>query len=222
MARTMRCVSLLLLLSVLGLSACLGPRPDLFPPSPQGPPPKTVYVVSNGWHAGLVLPRYEIPHESWPASQDFADFRYVEVGWGAKGFYMAPTLTPQLVLRTMAWPSPGVMHVVGFNDPPEVVFEEVDLVAIHLSESGFRHLCQFIGEAMSLDAAGQPCRLGPGLYGISQFYDAQGWYYYPHTCNQWTAQAIRAAGCPITPLYASTAQNVMFQVRRFGRGHCSH
>jgi hypothetical protein len=32
------------------------------------------------------------------------------------------------------------------------------------------------------------------------------------TCNVWTARALRAAGFPITPVWALTAANVMFQV----------
>ena len=133
---------------------------DLFPPPPDGPPPKTVYVMSNGWHAGLVLPRADIPPEMGPACQDFADHRFVEVGWGAKGFYMARSIRPTLVLRTLCWPSPSVMHIVGFDEPPEQVFQNVELVEIQLSEAGFRNLCQCVGEALARDAAGQPIRLG--------------------------------------------------------------
>jgi uncharacterized protein (TIGR02117 family) len=202
---------------LLCVGACLMSKRELFPPPPDGPPPKTVYVMSNGWHAGLVLPCADIPSEVWPACPDFAGHRFVEVGWGAKGFYMARNISATLVLRTLCWPSPSVIHVVGFDEPPEQVFKQVDLVEIQLSEAGYRNLCQFVGDAMARDAEGQPVRLGPGLYGVSQFYDALGVYYYPNTCNQWTARALRAAGCPITPIYASTAHNVMFQVRRFGR-----
>ena len=36
------------------------------------------------------------------------------------------------------------------------------------------------------------------------------------TCNKWVAQALRSAGCPITPFYALTADNVIYQVAKFG------
>jgi uncharacterized protein (TIGR02117 family) len=195
---------------------CLGPIDSLYPP-PPGQPPKTVYVISNGWHAGLVVRRTDIPSNLWPETQDFAEYNYLEVGWGAKGFYMAKTITPCVAIRTMCWPSPSVLHVVGFDPPPEVVYPTADLVAVELSNAGFLELCRFAAVSFAHDPQGEPIRLGPGLYGVSQFYDAHGHYYFPNTCNMWTARALRAAGCPITPPYAFAADNVVFQTRQFGR-----
>ena len=58
--------------------------------------------------------------------------------------------------------------------------------------------------------------LGPGQAPVSRFYPARERYYLWRTCNTWTARALRAAGVPITPLYAITAGNVMYQARQSG------
>jgi Protein of unknown function (DUF2459) len=52
------------------------------------------------------------------------------------------------------------------------------------------------------------------LYGDSKFYSARGRYHLLYTCNTWIADALRAAGLPITPVYAMTAGNLMWQVSR--------
>ena len=42
-----------------------------------------------------------------------------------------------------------------------------------------------------------------------------------HNCNNWLADGMRVTGFPITPIYTSTADNVGWQIRVFGRKHQS-
>jgi hypothetical protein len=56
-----------------------------------------------------------------------------------------------------------------------------------------------------------------GLYGQSHFYRALGSYYFPKTCNVWTAGALKASGFAASTVTALTAENVLKQSRRFGR-----
>ncbi len=116
----------------------------------------------------------------------------------------------------MFWPTPTVLHVVGFNGPPEIVFSGSKLVGVELSPEGFARLCQFIDTTYTRTSAGRTIPLGPGLYGTSEFYRAHGSYYFPYTCNHWAASALRKAGCPVTPVCSVTAGCLMFQTRRFG------
>ena len=41
---------------------------------------KTIYVVSNGGHAGLVLPGRELAEDVWPDAHDYRHYDNVEVG----------------------------------------------------------------------------------------------------------------------------------------------
>ena len=110
-----------------------------------------------------------------------------------------------------AWRSGGFGE--GFSPsgaPRREIFE------IAVSGRGFDRLVTFIQEAHARDEAGRAIPLGPGQYGNSRFYLAREKYFLLKTCNTWTARALRAAGAPITPLYALTAGNVMSQARAFG------
>src|SRR5262245_27697392 len=60
-----------------------------------------VYVISNGYHAGLALPREKLAEfagaRGYPAlsavAQRFAAFDWIEFGWGEREFYQAvPTI----------------------------------------------------------------------------------------------------------------------------------
>jgi len=165
----------------------------------------------------VVLRRCDVSPELWPESDDFCGADFVEVGWGDEGFYRAKKITLPLVLRAAFWPTPSVLHVAGLRGPVQQCFPASDIIELHVSDGQFDDLCRFISATLARDEALRPEKLGPGLYGESLFYRGKGKYYLPKTCNVWTAQALRAAGCPVLPAVAQTAENVLFQVGR--RGH---
>lgn len=205
-----------LILPFLVATGCLGPIKSLYPPAP-GENSETVYVVSHGWHTGLVIGRENISEKLWPAANDFAPAKFIEAGWGDDGFYRAPKITVFLTLRALFWPyNPSVLHLVAVNDPV-TDFAGSKLIAVKLSPKGFERMCAFIGRTHEYTEDHRPIWLGPGIYGESSFYRARGNYHFPKTCNHWTACALREAGCPITPFYSVTAGNVLYQTRKFGR-----
>src|SRR5512134_2361869 len=103
-------------LMVLGAVAagCVGSIEGLYPPAPAEPV-KPIYVINHGWHTGIAVRRADLPDGVRPEGADVADSEYVEVGWGDRAFYMAPEGTVGLALKAVFWPSPGVLHVVGFD-----------------------------------------------------------------------------------------------------------
>ena len=131
---------------------------------------------------------------------------------------MAPAGTSGMALRAAFVPSSSVLHVAGFGGPVERYFAASEVVEIKLSRRGLEKLAAFIGDAYATDEAGAVIRLGPGQYPQSRFYLARETYHALKTCNTWTAKALRSAGCPITPFYALTAGNVIYQATAFCGG----
>lgn len=207
--------ALLLASAVLG-SGCVGPVHGLYPPRP-GEAVRSVWVVSHGWHTGIVVRRQDVPDGLWPQLRDFAGSELVEVGWGDRDFYMAPAGTSGMALEAALRPGPSVLHVVGFRGSVERLFA-ASVVEIRLSGRGVEQLAAFIEAAYAKDAAGAVIPLGPGQHPGSRFYLARERYHALKTCNVWTARALRAGGCPITPLYAVTAGNVLYQAAAFCGG----
>jgi len=177
---------------------------------------KTLHVVGHGWHTGLVVRVEDISPDIWPEIRDFDDMQYVELGWGDEGFYRAKKITAPLVLRAAFWPTPSVMHVAGFRGSVKDFYQVSDIVEIDLSDDEFQSMCRLISSSFARDESGESNSLGPGLYGESRFYRANGKYYLPKTCNIWTAKALKSAGCPVIPQVALRAENVLSQSRRFG------
>jgi hypothetical protein len=110
--------------------------------------------------------------------------------------------------------SPSVMHVCGVRGPPAEYFVESRVYEIQATREQFRAFCASIAAVTTLDASGRAIPLAPGLYGTSRFYEANGKYYLPKTCNYWTVAQLRNANYDVTPLFGLTAGGVCRQVRR--------
>ena len=87
-----------------------------------------VYVISNGYHAGLALPRARLAEfaggRGYPAliavTQRFAAFDWIEFGWGEREFYQSVPavgdMDLRLALRALFYPdNKTVVHVVGIT-----------------------------------------------------------------------------------------------------------
>lgn len=204
----------IVLISAL-LYACASPPKDLFPPVP-GEPSKKIYLVSQGWHAGIVVKRADIPEGIWPQHNDFPDAEYLELGWGDKDYYMTPSPHIGMTFKAGLLPTASVLHIVGFRGPVTRYFPHSEVIRIELSEAGFLRLCSYIENSYALDEAGRAQPLGPSLYGAGQFYLSRESYHAFNTCNVWTARGLREAGCPVTPAANLTIDNLMETVARIG------
>jgi uncharacterized protein (TIGR02117 family) len=203
------------LISVL-LVACTAPPKGLFPPEPSQPY-KTIYLVSHGWHAGIVVRRTDIPFGVWPQHNDFPQAQYLEVGWGDKDYYMTPQPHMGITLKAGLLPTASVLHIVGFNGSVTRNFPHSEVIKIDLSTTGFARLCTYLANSYAEDAAGHSQPLGPSLYGDGRFYRSRETYHAFNTCNVWTARALRAAGCPITPAFTLTVDTLMVRAAKLGK-----
>ena len=197
------------------LVTCASPPKDLFPPGPNEPY-KTIHLVRHGWHAGIVVKRADIPPGIWPQHNDFPEAEYVEVGWGDKDYYMTPKPHLGITLKAGLLPTASVLHVVGFSGAVTRNFPHSEVIRIDLSEAGFERLCTSLENSYARDEAGRSQPLGPSLYGDGQFYLSRETYHAFNTCNVWTARALRAAGCPITPAFTLTVDTLMAQAAKWG------
>ncbi len=198
------------------LQACAAPPAGLYPPGPNQPS-KHIYLVSHGWHAGIVIKRKDIPRGIWPQHNDFPLAEYLEVGWGDKDYYMTPDPHFGITLKAGLLPTESVLHIVGFSGQVTRYFPYSEVIRIELSEAGFERLCRYIEHSYAIDEAGLNQSLGPSLYGDGRFYLSRESYHAFNTCNVWMARALREAGYPITPAGTLTVDSLMEQAAKSGQ-----
>lgn len=221
-------IGLLALLWILGVATVLTTRYGdrmLWPPRPDAGSIE-IYVVSNGYHTGVALPRAALAEfasgRGYPAlialAQRFNQFPWVEIGWGDEEFYrMVPTvgdLTLPIALRALFRPgNRSVLHVVGMPGDPVRTFPSADVVAIPLSRNGFDQLLAKLDATFVPPQGGALPDLGPGLYGPSLFYRAVGTFSILHVCNHWIADLLDAAGVPTTPVVDTFSSGLLLDLR---------
>jgi len=179
-------------------------------------PRKSIYLVSHGWHAGIVLKRADIAASLLPVASDFPDAYYLEVGWGDKDYYQSPDAHLGIVIKAALWPTASVLHIVGFNKPVASNFPYSEIIKIELSSAGLEHLIRNMATSFASDEAGNIMALGPGLYGNSRFYLSRESYHLFNTCNVWTARMLYASGMDIAQTSAIRVEGLMSQARKFG------
>jgi uncharacterized protein (TIGR02117 family) len=185
-------------------------------PIDESEPAKTIYLVSHGWHVGIVIKRVDIPADVRLVHKDFSSTEYLEIGWGDRDFYQTPTPPLGIALKALLLPTPSVLHIVAFNGSAASYFPHSKIIMVRLSDAGFQRLIRYIAASYDRDSFGNTVPLGVGLYGASQFYRSQETYHLFRTCNVWIARALYTAGCPVSPFLAITADNLMLQVQSCG------
>lgn len=216
-------VALLLLFALLIVLTARSGDPRLFPASADS---IEVTLVSNGYHAGLVVPRKALLEQAGAqglgslisVATRFQHYSWVEVGWGDFEFYQSTPMPGDIQWRLagkalLGMGQGAVLHIVGLEETPERMFSGAELVSIRLSPEGFSRLAARMNAAFANGPEGQTVELGPGLYGPSLFYLAKGHFSVFHVCNHWIADLLDAAGIPTAPAISVLPQGLIADLK---------
>lgn len=179
-----------------------------------------IFVVSHGWHTGLVVPTSYLNQAIPELKERFGDAAYYEIGWGDKEFYQAQEITIGLTLQAILWSEGAVMHIVAVPDSPSRYFGKSEVVSTCLTDEQVSSLSAFVVNSFARDPQGRIVRLKRGIYGNSQFYEGEGRFDLLNTCNNWTAKGLQSAGMDISRPIALTSERVMSAIREL-RHQCA-
>lgn len=195
-------------------SACSNPAAETgF--QPKGKVARSAFVVHDAWHAAIVIRKRDVPAHALPELRDFPSAKYLEFSWGDRDYFPAPDPGLGLALKAAFWSSGSILHVVGFQDAVGKAYPGAEIIEIPLSEQDFQQLINFISDTFSRPLPPAPAEAQPGLFANGRFYAAAGRFSILRTCNTWVAEALKAAGLPISPGYVFTAGNLSSQLRSF-------
>lgn len=205
--------------------------PEVFPAA-AGAPSVEIHVADHGWHAGLIVEVEDLlaagfarqdraPEEAAiliALARTMAAGDWVEIGWGDEGFYRAEAVSalevdPAVIARALFLPTPTVMHVFAGLGPPAEAFPGAQIQSLRLSATGFDRLAGVVARAFAPGPGGLPEDQGPGVYGYARFYAARGAYTALRTCNNWVAEALRAAGVPASWSTSAFSAGLMMELR---------
>jgi uncharacterized protein (TIGR02117 family) len=179
---------------------------------------RAIFIVHDAWHAAIVIKKADIPVVILPELKDFPSAEYLEFSWGDRDYFPAPDPGLGLALKAAFWSSGSILHVVGFSGAVRNVYPSAEIIEIAITEEGFQRLTEFIAATFSRPHPPAPAEARPGLFSNGRFYAAAGKFSAFRTCNTWVAEALKAAGLPLSPSYVITAANLGNQLRSVTAG----
>ena len=159
----------------------------------------TIYVETNGIHAGLVLP-VSVGGNDWRDiirpehfAVPYADVTHYRFGWGNREFYRkVPYLedaTVPIVFRALFTPAPSAIHVDQELGP----VESADVRKLVVTPEQYREIVGMIRSKFRYNADGSVQPIS-GNSPTESFYEANGSYHMFETCNVWTNRLLKQAG----------------------------
>ncbi len=171
-----------------------------------------IYLIVGGWHTELAIGSQLISGPLATLKSGFPNAKYFVFGWGARDYYMAQNPGIKELLQAVA-PGPAVMLVIPLEVSPEIFAGAVETFILPISQDGAQRLSEFLWNDLGKDQEGTPRRIGPGPFPQSTFYASSKTYDFTHTCNTWTAAALRVAGLPVSEAGVIFSGQVLDQVR---------
>ena len=177
-----------------------------------------IFLRTNGVHTWIMVPtvaevvdwRRIAPPEHIREPRMAGN--YLAFGYGNREFYLnTPNwsdLSPRTALAAAFGRGPSLMHVEHELDPAPNEYQQPLLI----TPDQYRRLSAHILKSFELDAVARAKPLLGRGYGYADvFYEARGPYNAYKTCNEWTGEALRAAGVR-TGLWTPLSQSIMWRL----------
>ncbi|HEX4181052.1 MAG TPA: DUF2459 domain-containing protein [Caulobacteraceae bacterium] len=175
-------------------------------PGAAGQARTTVFLVENGFHSNLVVPRAALfakPHVTALATAVATDKPWVSIGWGDAKFYAEEgSGAGRLLSGVRALLAPGnrsVVHIEGLNGSPDRIYAD-GVRPIQLSDAGLEKALSRVDKSLDTDSDGQPQRTDAPRRPDEGFFRSVEHFSLIHLCNHWTAELLNAAGLSTTPV----------------------
>ena len=159
---------------------------------------KSIYITSISWHTAIIIPATCLPDSLWPASYDYSEFEYLEIGWGDRDFYQTPGFNPWFAIKAMFWSTKSAIHIFPLQEF-DGSYALNELIELELTVNQLKNLCSFLVGNFVIEN-GKFVPLQEGFYYNSQFFAGQYAYHLPINSNVWIAKALKAAGFQICPI----------------------
>lgn len=180
----------------------------------------TVYLLDNGFHTDLAVPREALMQTPGPlaeAAATLAPGDWILIGWGDAKFYVDQgPIGDRLPDGFRAFFRPGNPSVVMLDPEPTHPrdrFADDGRAALNLSHMGFEKMMRRVEASLALE--GGKARIAAARpVDDARFYASKETFSIVYLCNHWSARVLNAGGLAVRPLRSVTSSEVMATVRR--------
>ena len=175
----------------------------------------TIFIQTNGVHTWVMVPKVTTDMDWRPLAwaEHLKDLRYgasshIAIGFGNRDFYLNTPTWADLSLKTAAAAAvgggPSLMHVDHFHEPQPRDYQR----PIRLTRDQYRRLTRYLLASFDYRGGRWIPLIGRGYGPSDVFYESRRPYNFTRTCNEWTGEALRAAGVR-TGVWTPLSQSIM-------------
>ena len=183
-------------------------------PPPRDPRP--LWLVSNGFHTAIGLRARDAGPRLRALAPD-ADAPWLLIGWGNSGFFLGHESGLWAMVRHGLLPARSALHIVPSQRPLAKRFAHSDVIALQVEAGRLSEALQMIEKSFARDADGRALPIAPGYFPDSVFYRGREWFWFPKTCNTWTARVLTRAGIPSDGPPPFAASELVWRAEKYGR-----
>ncbi|OYW89610.1 MAG: hypothetical protein B7Z13_16570 [Caulobacterales bacterium 32-67-6] len=181
--------------------------------------PVAVYLLDNGFHTDLAVPRAALERRGGPLGQAVAALApgdWVLIGWGDAIFYVDQSpISDRLPDGARAFFRPGNPSVIMLDperQDPRDRYAADRRAALRLPPAAFDRMARRIESSLDLsDGAPRVAAARPG--DDARFFASRETFSILHLCNHWTAGVLNAGGVTIRPAQSVFSGEVMRSVK---------
>lgn len=214
----------LVLAALVGFAAALltWTTPGRSTSSEAGSQRITAYLLDNGFHTDLVVPRAALMERGGPLAQAVADLGrgdWIVIGWGDAKFYVDQSpIADRLPDGARAFFRPGNPSVLMLDpeiEDPQARYAADGRATLVLTRPAFDRMGDRIEASLDLSKGGpRVAAVRPG--DDARFFASRETFSILHLCNHWSAQVLNAAGLPIRPVRSILSAEVLATARGGG------
>ncbi|MDG5799901.1 DUF2459 domain-containing protein [Marinilabiliaceae bacterium ANBcel2] len=179
----------------------------------------TVYVVQRAWHTGLIFYIEDICDNIFPEIKTYNDYKYIDVGWGDKKFFMSDGRPFFIGARAVLWPTQGVIQLYPFTISPERSYgPNARIKEIKVTKSQLDKLTSFVSNSLKRDNNNTIIAADEESV-QSRFFLSKPRYHLFNNCNTYMAKAFKKAGFDIRSFFVLNANQLFRQLEKIPDSH---
>jgi hypothetical protein len=188
------------------------------PTADREPGRAVIWVVSNSYHTGLVLPLAWLEECGFRAPASVRGAKWINVSWGDRIAYLQERwLTPWEAARALFSRSDSVVEMIRVDYDPRWVFPNQEIYQASVDAGCGALLAAFLNHCAAPASGGDDWAVIAGpTWGRGALLASPHSYGFPRLCNSWTAGALEACGYSFDPVARIFAGALVARCRRQG------
>jgi uncharacterized protein (TIGR02117 family) len=173
----------------------------------------TIYISNIGWHTGIVFPPQSHALKKIPEVTRYPADHYIEFGWGDRRYYRSTNPGFFDAARAGLFPSRSVIQISSFPEHPQRLFKDLEVIPLHMKPDSYETLVSFISSSFKRNDDSIVDSIGYGHYQNSNFYPAEGRFWFMNTCNTWISKALAMSSCGSVWIHPVTTGGLMRRIK---------